>query len=78
MSEENEWLALCRKRAIELLDLGSPVEALNSLISDLSKNAATSTRLNIPMMDIGIQLAIADDGPGLRSWIEDATQVTAP
>lgn len=74
MTEAEEHLTWCKKRALELLDSEGMQAASGSMISDLRKNDETARQiLTVAYITESVNLVLADDLDGLRDWIEGAS-----
>jgi hypothetical protein len=68
-----EHLAMCKKRALEYVDAGDPLQAYTSMASDLGKHPETANHPGI-MLGMGM-LMLPDQGrlgtaQGMRKFIE--------
>jgi hypothetical protein len=71
MSEDmtrDEYLARCKRRALEYLDAGDLASAVTSLGSDLTKHPETG--VSDALMLLGMRHVIDGDVPAARRWIE--------
>jgi hypothetical protein len=64
-------LAWCRQRALEYLDLGDPIQAITSLMSDLGKHEQTVPTL--PMTRRSVNIAVYGTLNETRAFIEECT-----
>jgi hypothetical protein len=64
--EREEHLAECKRRAIELLDAGDPMQAVTSMLSDLGKHPITE---NHPAIPLGVQFMM------LPGWLSNTAEV---
>lgn len=64
-----EHLAWCKKRALEYLNQGDVVNAITSMLSDLSKHPETQG-VGEKMSMLGLMYASQYDADGARRFIE--------
>jgi len=67
----SEHLAMCKKRAIEVLSSGKPADAWASFVSDMSNHKATAEHI---ALGLGMQLLVAGQlstVPKMQKFIED-------
>ncbi len=65
-----DYLAWCKKRALEYVDLGDPQQAFASMTSDLNKHPATA---NHSATTLGMQMLMSgylDSAAKMRRYIE--------
>ncbi len=66
-----EHFAWARGRALEYLDLGDPVAAMDSLVSDLAKHEGTASILHPDLRDLMYQdYLLTGRASDVRSFIE--------
>lgn len=65
METREEHMKFCKKRALEYLDAGNLVEAVASMVSDLSKHPETST-VGEAMGPLGLFDAASGDAHRVR------------
>jgi hypothetical protein len=66
MREWDEYLAECKKRALEYLDAGDTTEAFTSMLSDVRKHPQGAKH---PGLDIGVGFML------LPGWISNPVEV---
>ena len=69
MSSRQEHLELCKGRALEYLDQGDVVNAIASMLSDLSKHEETKG-IGEKLNPLGMMYAMNRDLRGARHFIE--------
>jgi hypothetical protein len=67
-----QHLAWCRQRAMELLDAGDRISAVNSLLSDLTKHEETLP--TVPMIRRSANILIHGTQKDVAQFIEDCTE----
>lgn len=68
-TDRDEYLARCKKRALEYLDRGEVVNAIASMGSDLSKHEDFKGIAD-KMMPVGLFFAMSNDAIEARRFIE--------
>jgi hypothetical protein len=66
MTDRDEHLALCKKRALEYLDANDPVQAFTSMLSDLRKHPELENHIGCRM---GVMMMM------LPGWISNPAEV---
>lgn len=69
MSSRQEHLEFCKKRALEYLDQGDVVNAIASMLSDLSKHEETKG-IGEKLSPLGMMYAMDRDLSSTRRFIE--------